>query len=111
MEELLAPTGVVVSYEAIRLWCGQFGPEFAGRLRLQRRRFDQPWFVDEVFIRMHGTIHYPGVLWIKTAWVIDILVQARRDWAAADCFFRHLINSARTTPHTVTTDRLRSHSA
>ncbi|HSU30769.1 MAG TPA: DDE-type integrase/transposase/recombinase, partial [Bryobacteraceae bacterium] len=43
--------------------------------------------------------------------VVDILVQARRDRAAAERFFRHLLRSSDTVPHTVVTDRLRSYSA
>ena len=43
--------------------------------------------------------------------VVDSLVQARRDRAAAERFFRHLISSAGTVPHTVVTDRLRSYCA
>ena len=34
VEELLVSKGVIVSYEAVRLWCGKFGPEFARKLRL-----------------------------------------------------------------------------
>ena len=33
IEELLASRDVIVSYEAIRLWCGKFGPEYARKLR------------------------------------------------------------------------------
>ena len=32
VEELLASKGVIVSYEAMRLWCGKFGLEFVRRL-------------------------------------------------------------------------------
>ena len=30
VDDLLAPRGVEVTYEAIRKWCRRFGPEFAG---------------------------------------------------------------------------------
>src|SRR4051794_6929937 len=39
--------------------------------------------------------------------IIDILVQARRDRAAAERFFQHLLKSTDTVPHGIT-DRLRS---
>jgi putative transposase len=38
-------------------------------------------------------------------------VQTRRDRAAAERFFRHLVKRTGTVPHTVITDRLRSYSA
>src|ERR1700733_2662305 len=58
IEEMLASRGVTVSYEAIRLWCGKFGPEYARRLRKCRRPLGRRWHVDEVFIRINGTTHY-----------------------------------------------------
>ena len=33
VEELLAQRGITVSYEAVRLWCIKFGPEYARRLK------------------------------------------------------------------------------
>ena len=36
VEELLASKGVIVSYEAVRLWCGKFGPDFVRNLRPHR---------------------------------------------------------------------------
>jgi putative transposase len=111
VEELLASKGVIVSYEAVRLWCGKFGPEFVRKLRAHRRRIGLRWFVDEVFIRINGTIHYLWRAVDQNGVVVDILVQSRRDRAAAERFFGHLISSAGTVPHTVVTDRLRSYSA
>ncbi len=111
VEELLASKGVTVSYEAVRLWCGKFGSEFARRLRPHRRRLGRRWHVDEVFIRLNGTIHYLWRAVDQNGIVVDILVQARRDRAAAERFFRHLLRSSNSVPHTVVTDRLRSYSA
>jgi putative transposase len=67
--------------------------------------------VDEVFIRLNGTIHYLWRAVDQNGIVVDILVQARRDRAAAERFFRHLLRSSNTVPHTVVTDRLHSYSA
>jgi putative transposase len=107
---LLASKGVIVSYGAVRLWCGKFGPEFVERLRSYRRRTGRCWFVDEVFTRMNGTIHYLWRVVDQNGVVVDILVQAKRDRAAAERFFRYLLHSSDTVPHTVVTDRLRSNS-
>ena len=110
-EELLASRGVLVSYEAIRLWCGKFGSEYARRLRHRRRRVGRRWHLDEVFIRMNGTTHYLWRAVDQNGQIVDILVQARRDRAAAERFFQHLLKGTDTVPHTVVTDRLRSYSA
>jgi putative transposase len=76
-----------------------------------RRRLGRRWFVDEVFIRINGIIHYLWRAVDQDGVVVDILVQAKRDCAAAERFFRYLIHNAGTLPHTVVTDRLRSYSA
>jgi len=60
---------------------------------------------------MNGTIHYLWRAVDHNRVVIDILVQARPDRAAAESFFRHLLRSSDTLPRTVVTDRLRSYSA
>jgi len=39
IEDLLAERGIVVSYEAIRLWCIKFGPRHAKRLKRQYRGY------------------------------------------------------------------------
>ena len=108
IEELLASRGVIVSYEAIRLWCGKFGRAYARRLRQHRCRVGRRWHVDEVFIRINGRIPYLWRAVDQNGQVLDILVQTRRDRAAAERFFRHLIHRTHTVPHTVITDRLRS---
>jgi putative transposase len=111
IEEMLASRGVTVSYEAIRLWCGKFGAEYARTLRRHKPRVGRRWHVDEVFIRIGGTIHYLWRAVDQNGQVVDILVQKRRDRAAAERFFRHSMKTTDTAPHTVVTDRLRSYSA
>jgi putative transposase len=58
VEELMLQRGVVVSYETIRQWCAKFGQVYATRLRRRRARPGDKWHLDEVFIRINGTIHY-----------------------------------------------------
>ncbi len=38
VEDLLAQRGITVSYEAIRLWCIKFGPEYARGLKSRAPR-------------------------------------------------------------------------
>jgi putative transposase len=56
IEDLLAHRGVVVSYEAIRLWCMRFGPSYAQRLRKKSHRFGDNWYLDEIStVTIQGT--------------------------------------------------------
>ena len=58
VEDLLAERGITVSHEAIRYWCRKFGPTFARSLRRKRGRLGDSWFVDEVFVKIHGQLSY-----------------------------------------------------
>jgi putative transposase len=46
IEDLLHERGVDVSYEAIRLWCNKFGPEYANRLKKRRNGFGDIFYID-----------------------------------------------------------------
>src|SRR5580765_7247858 len=58
VEDLLAERGVTVSYEAIRLWCQKFGPDYARKLKRRQGRLGDIWHLDEVFIRINGQQQY-----------------------------------------------------
>ena len=57
VELILAERGVIVTHESIRSWCNKFGAEFAKRLRKRRPKPGDVWHLDEVFIRINGTLH------------------------------------------------------
>ncbi|MFF3159776.1 IS6 family transposase [Streptomyces sp. NPDC057910] len=85
VEELMLERGVIVSYETIRRWCGKFGQTYAGALRRRRPR-PRPGdkgHLDEVFIRIQGVQKYLWRAVDTDGHVLDILVQNRRDKAAA----------------------------
>ncbi len=111
VEDLLAERGVTVSYEAIRLWCGKFGLDYARKLRRWRGRLGDTWFLDEVFVTIGGVRHYLWRAVDQDGDVIDILVQRRRDARAAKRFFRKLLKGQRSEPRWLITDKLRSYGA
>ncbi len=43
VEDLLAERGVMVTYEAIRLWCLKFGPKYARTLKRRQGRLGDTW--------------------------------------------------------------------
>ena len=77
-----------MTYEAIRQWCLTFGLEYARRLRRRRGRMGDTWYLDEVFIKIRGQLHYLWRAVDEDGDVIDILMQARRNRRAAERFFR-----------------------
>ena len=111
VELILAERGVVVSYESIRRWCRKFGQSFANRLRRQRPKPGDKWHLDEVFIRIGGTVHYLWRAVDQNGVVLDILVQSRRNAKAAKRFFRKLLRGLQYVPRVIVTDKLRSYDA
>ncbi len=91
VEDLLAERGVTVSYESVRQWCLQFGPEYARRLKRRRGRLGDTGYLDEVLITIRGERHYLWRAVDQDGDVIDILAQRRRDGQAAKRFFRKLL--------------------
>ena len=55
IEDLLARRGIEVSRESVRLWCKEFGPTYARRLRRAHRDYGDTFFLDEVFVKIQGT--------------------------------------------------------
>ncbi|MFF3932944.1 IS6 family transposase [Streptomyces hirsutus] len=111
VEELMLERGVLVSYETIRRRCAKFGQAYADGLRRRRPRPGDKWHLDEVFVRINGDQKYLWRAVDQDGTVLDILVQNRRDTAAARRFFRRLLKTARTVPRMIITDRLRSYGA
>ena len=111
VEELLAERGVIVTYETVRQWCHKFGQSYANALRRQRPRPGDKWHLDEVFIRINGAQHYLWRAVDQDGTVLDILVQRRRNKAAAKKFFRKLLKGLQYVPRVLITDRLASYGA
>ena len=55
VENLLAQHGIAVSYEAIRLWCLEFRPEYARALKRRQGRLGDTWHLASPF-RVSGSI-------------------------------------------------------
>ncbi|GGT76286.1 hypothetical protein GCM10010207_86450 [Streptomyces atratus] len=111
VEELMLERGVAVSYETVRRWCLKFGQAYANALRRRRPRPGDKWHLDEVFIKINGELKYLWRAVDQDGNVLDILVQNRRDKAAARRFFRKLLKKTRSVPRVVVTDKIRSYGA
>ncbi len=111
VEELLAERGVIVTYETIRQWCRKFGQGYANALRRRRPRPGDKWHLDEVFITINGVTHYLWRAVDQAGNVLDILMQRRRNKAAAKKFFRKLLKGCEYVPRVLITDKLGSYEA
>ncbi|MEW2121779.1 IS6 family transposase [Streptomyces sp. NPDC005474] len=99
VEELMLERGVSVSCETVRRWCGKFGQAYANALRRRQPWPGDKWHLDEVFIKINGDQKYLWRAVDQDGNVLDILVQSRRDKAAARHFFRRLLKETGSTPY------------
>ncbi|MFC8012687.1 IS6 family transposase [Streptomyces cinereoruber] len=108
---LMLERDLVVSYGTVRRWCVKFGQAYANALRRRRPRPGDKWHLDEVFIKINGVRKYLWRAVDADGNVLDILVQKRRDKAAARRFFRRLLKTTGQVPRVIVTDKLRSYEA
>jgi len=111
VEELLAERGIILTYETVRQWRRKFGQVDANALRRRRPQTGDKWHLDEVVIRSNGTRHSLWRAVDQNGNVLDILVQRRRDKAAARKSFRRLRKGLAYVPRVVITDTLTSYGA
>lgn len=86
VEELMLERGVMATHETIRRWCARFGQSYANGLRRRQPRPGDKWHLDEVFGRVNGEQRYLWRAVDQDGNVLGILVQNRRDTAAARRF-------------------------
>ena len=111
VDELLAARGVTVSHETVRQWGLKFGQGFANRIR---RRLPSPgdkWHLDEVAVRIAGVQHWLWRAVDQDGFVLDILIQSRRNKDAAKRLLRKLLKRQCRAPRVMVTDKLASYGA
>ena len=91
VEEMLLERGIVVSYETIRRWGMKFGPTYARRLRRKTPSRRDVWHLDEVVISIAGQKHWLWRAVDQDGYVLDEIVQTRRDTKAAKRLLTRLL--------------------
>ncbi len=111
VEEMLLERGVVVSYETIRRWGRKFGPAYAKQLRRRRPSRRDVWHLDEVVISIAGKKHWLWRAVDQDGYVLDEIVQSRRDTKSAKRLLVRLLKKAAMPPKRIITDKLCSYGA
>jgi len=83
VEDLLAEQGIDVTYETVRCWANKFGPVIAANIRKARGHADSVLHLDEMVVQISGKRLYMWRAVDKKGEVLDVLVQKRRNKAAA----------------------------
>src|SRR5512134_3465183 len=111
VEEMLAVRGIVVSHETVRQWGRKFGREIANGIRRRAPRRGDKWHLDEVVIAIAGKKHWLWRAVDQEGFVLDVLVQSRRNTRAAKRLLRKLLKKQGRAPRVLITDKLKSYGA
>jgi len=112
VEDMLAARGVIVSHQTVRLWAEKFGRRFANDIRKRSAgRLGDKWYLDEVVITIRGKKHWLWRAVDQDGFVLDVLVQSRRNAKAAKRLMRKLLKGQGSSRRVMITDKLRSYDA
>src|SRR5215216_5245787 len=111
VEEMLAARGILVSHETVWQWTLKFGQGFANQIRRRLPSAGDKWHLDEVVITIAGKKHWLWRAVDQDGFVLDVLVQSRRDKRAAKRLLRKLLKKQRRPPRVMITDKLASYPA
>jgi putative transposase len=111
IEEMLLERGIIVSYETVRRWSLKFGAAFARGLRRKRAKPGDIWHLDEVRIAIKGRPHWLWRAVDQDGYVLDEIVQTRRNTKAARRVLIRLLRKQGAAPKRMITDKLKSYAA
>ncbi|PWL16615.1 IS6 family transposase [Falsochrobactrum shanghaiense] len=111
VEDMLAYRGIFVTHKSVYEWAEKFGRAYASNIRRRTPRLGDKWHLDECVISIKGEHH---ILWRavdQDGFVLDVLVQKRRNTKAAKRFMCKLLSAQGCAPRVMVTDKLRSYGA
>ena len=111
VEEMLAHRGIEVSRETVRCWVNKFGPRMAASLRRRALPPTGRWHLDEMVVKIAGKRMFLWRAVDDEGEVLDMLVQKRRNKAAAIKLLKKLLKNQGVHPERLVTDCLASYGA
>ena len=111
VEEMLLERGIAVSYETVRRWALKFGRDYARRLKRKRPSQRNIWHLDEVVVTIAGKKRWLWRAVDQDGYILDEIVQTRRDTKAARRLLRRLLKKQGCAPRRMITDKLGSYAA
>lgn len=111
VEEMLLERGILVTYETIRRWGIKFGPDYVRRLGRKQPSRNDIWHLDEAVVAIAGKKHYLWRAVDQDGYVLDEIVQNRRNTKAARRLLMRLLKKQGFAPKRIITDKLRSYGA
>lgn len=91
VEDMLAYRGIIVTHKTIREWAEKFGRDYANKIRRSTPLLGDKWHLDEVVVTIKGERHFLWRAVDEDGFVLEVLVQKRRNTKAAKRFIRKLL--------------------
>jgi putative transposase len=112
VEDMLAARGIIVTHQTIRTWAEKFGRHVAkGIKRRSAGRLGDKWHLDEVAVTIAGKKHWLWRAVDQDGYVLDEIVQNRRNAKAAKRLLTRLLKKQGLAPRRMITDKLCSYGA
>lgn len=112
VEDLLSERGIDVSFQTVSEWASKFGQKFAHQIRRRSRgNFANRWHFDEMVVSIKGKKYWLWHAVDADGYVLDALLQSRRNRKAALRLMRKLLKGQGIIPRVMVTDKLRSYPA
>jgi transposase-like protein len=97
--------GYEFTHETVREWEERFAPLLAEHLRRKRTgKMGRRWYVDETYLKVKGKWCYLYRAIDREGNLVDSMLSATRDMAAAQRFFRGTLSVVKRAARQVTTD-------
>src|ERR1700731_2297452 len=104
LEEMMAERGVSVDHSTVHRWAIKLLPALEKAFRRCKRAVGKSWRMDETYVKIRGEWRYLYRAVDKEGNTVDFLLRARRNKAAAQCYFEKSIRQ-NGVPETVTIDK------
>lgn len=104
VEEMMQERGVFVDHSTVLRWAIKILPVMAAVFRLRKRPVGASWRMDETYIKVAGQWKYLYRAVDRAGDIVDFLLTAKRDKAAARRFLQRAIN-LHGVPEKITIDK------
>jgi len=104
LEEIMAERGLSVDHVTIWRWVQRYAPVLSQRVRLELRRPNRSWRVDETYIKVAGNWTYLYRAVDSAGETIEFMLSPKRDLVAAKLFLRLALSAGGPPPRVINVD-------
>jgi len=106
LAEMFLSRGFAFTHETVRDWETRFAPLLSAQLKHKRGgQAGKSWYVDETYVKVSGQWQYLYRAIDREGNLVDTLLSATRDLAAAEAFLSQAVATVGHQPERVTTDK------